>query len=374
MPHYIRFLKPPQQICDDCGHVNVSCLITITNDLGDQFLWQATPLIAVLLLIDANHGLIPLVKKELVWESGRRDVKITFGPVKPKSQSSYSFRVHVAMVSKAGTTACHLTESEVVPITAAWSGEFGGCADAKAEKLVERKFLPAVGPALAIWEETGESIARHLWDAALATVVALEKMVRERCWLECLTASFTRNINDRKQSRKNLQVIELGTGCGMVGIYIAQTFPRVSVLLTDLEDAREVVELNLSQSRAARESSATFQVLDWNEDLPVNVRQMRPDLVIVSDCTYNEDSFTALTQTLSRLADTSPELLILVTYKERHQSEKAFFEGMLDRGFEVRGRSTIALPDLTADGRQQVVQLLAFARDHAVLVHQEGIQ
>lgn len=161
MPHYIRFLKPPQQVPANRGLVNVDCLITITNDLGDEFLWETVPLTAILLVENAK-GCIPLVKKELDWESGRRDVKITFGSMKPVAQSS-NVRVYVAMGPDADANGCTLSESGVPPVIAAWSARFGGCYDAKAKKLVERRFHPGSGPPIAIWEETGESIARHLW-------------------------------------------------------------------------------------------------------------------------------------------------------------------------------------------------------------------
>jgi hypothetical protein len=46
----------------------------------------------------------------------------------------------------------------------AWSSEFDPSSRAsEAEKLVERRFDIFKGPVVSIYEETGESIARHLW-------------------------------------------------------------------------------------------------------------------------------------------------------------------------------------------------------------------
>ncbi|KAI5306380.1 hypothetical protein KEM56_001161 [Ascosphaera pollenicola] len=363
MPHYIRFLKPPQQVQAHRGNLNINCLITITNDLGDDLLWESVPLTAILLVEDAQTS-TPLVKTELVWQPGARELPISFGPVKSVPRSS-EFRVYVAMGPNANASAGSLVEFAVPPVIAAWSARFGGASNTKAQKLVGRKFRPGVGPPLAIWEETGESIARHLWDAALATTVALQKTTHDGRWPECLSSLFMENQQDGRPPGRKRQIIELGTGCGMVGLYIAQTFTRTSVLLTDLEDARDIVQLNLSQTSPASGSNATFQVLDWDEGLPVNVQQMKPDMVMVSDCTYNADSFAALTQTLSRLADISPNMLVLVTYKERHESEKAFFQCMTNHGFAVRGQSIIPLPDLTAEDGLQNVHIFAFSRDTA---------
>jgi hypothetical protein len=97
-------------------------------------------------------------------------------------------------------------------------------------------------------------------------------------------------LPSRRSAR--LRILELGTGCGMVGITIAQLLTRAEVLLTDLQEAQEIVERNIDLAHPAKGSSLKFQKLDWNAELPPNLQLPSSplDLVIAADCTYNSDS------------------------------------------------------------------------------------
>jgi methylase of polypeptide subunit release factors len=89
-----------------------------------------------------------------------------------------------------------------------------------------------------------------------------------------------------------LRVLELGTGCGMVGIAIAQTMKKSEVLLTDLPEAREIVECNIKHARPAQGSTLNFQELDWDDKLSSDLQTFSSslNLVVAADCTYNADS------------------------------------------------------------------------------------
>jgi hypothetical protein len=90
----------------------------------------------------------------------------------------------------------------------------------------------------------------------------------------------------------HLNVLELGTGCGMVGIAIAQTISNSKVLLTDLPEAREIVERNIESAVKAPDASLAFLELDWDAELPDGLKSTSEplDLVVAADCTYNPDS------------------------------------------------------------------------------------
>jgi hypothetical protein len=79
------------------------------------------------------------------------------------------------------------------------------------------------------------------------------------------------------------------TQSSKVGITIARLMQEADVVLTDLAEAKEIVEQNLKQ---ARPTNATFKELDWEADIPGDVRgsMSQVDLVIAADCTYNPDS------------------------------------------------------------------------------------
>jgi hypothetical protein len=78
----------------------------------------------------------------------------------------------------------------------------------------------------------------------------------------------------------------------MVGIAIAQIIPNSKVLLTDLPEAREIVERNINSVTTAPGASLAFMELDWDADLPHDLQSASDqlDLVLAADCTYNPDS------------------------------------------------------------------------------------
>jgi hypothetical protein len=62
-------------------------------------------------------------------------------------------------------------------------------------------------------------------------------------------------------------------------------------VLTDLAEAKAIVEHNLEQNMTDR-NNITFQELDWEQDLPELLQKpdTQIDLVVAADCTYNPDS------------------------------------------------------------------------------------
>lgn len=91
-----------------------------------------------------------------------------------------------------------------------------------------------------------------------------------------------------------LTVLELGTGCGIVGMTLALTIPNCTVHLSDLPEARDIVERNMTDPslRLAPGSSLAFTELDWDNELPAWLTHpnSKTDLVLAADCTYNPDS------------------------------------------------------------------------------------
>lgn len=144
---------------------------------------------------------------------------------------------------------------------------------------------------------------------------------------------------------KPLQVLELGSGCGIVGIALAELLPQCSVMLTDLPEVEDIVMQNIAAARPAQSSKIEYQNLDWDEPLPENLCHEPIDLILVSDCTYNADSLPALVSVLDRLVQSSPSALILVALKRRHESEAIFFGLMQSAGLCTQHQvHTLSLP------------------------------
>ena len=132
-----------------------------------------------------------------------------------------------------------------------------------------------------------------------------------------------------------LSVLELGSGCGIVGIALAQLVSGCNVILTDLPEAMEILDHNISTARVAQQSKLAKLSLDWNHELPSAVKRSVLDLIVISDCTYNSDSQSALIGTLSALVALSPDAHVVVSMKVRHSSEAVFFGLMAEAGFEI---------------------------------------
>lgn len=157
---YIRFLKTPRIVTDKgTTKSHVYCLITITSDLGDSFLPHHVELSAE--LTSPSHNNQVLVWRDVKWTAGMRTLPITL-PI-TKSRASLPLQVRVGVEpSAAHDEYALLSEEDNHGVVSAWSAEFNTAESKEAKKLVERRFNVA-GKTLCIWEETGESIARHLW-------------------------------------------------------------------------------------------------------------------------------------------------------------------------------------------------------------------
>ncbi|KAJ5142903.1 uncharacterized protein N7515_001690 [Penicillium bovifimosum] len=358
MVYYVRFLKTPK-VQQQKGSFAISALICITTDLGDSFLAEDVDL---MVRASGKSSRIAF-ERPTKWQASNRELAITLGPLPPVlAQQPLVLTVQVQhpqdYIPPRGPT--------IPLVVAATSAPFGP-RPTPAEKLILRRIQYSSGDTrpMEIWEETGNSIARHIWDAGLATVTYIHKTVNSRG----KTASKESNNGTCSQmpalkqvlstSRNTpLQVVELGAGCGIVGIALAQMLPNCSVLLTDLPEVGEIITRNINAAQPATMSSLRYQNLDW-DDPPENLCSQPIDLILVSDCTYNSDSLPALVSALDRLVRTSPEAIILVALKRRHDSETVFFELMESAGFAA-DKDNLLIP--SQHGEDDEIEFYCYSR------------
>ncbi len=146
------------------------------------------------------------------------------------------------------------------------------------------------------------------------------------------------------KASNQIHVLELGAGCGIVGIALAHYFPNCMVHLTDLVEAQDILSKNLDGATPAANSSLRFQVLDWNVESGGTGLERDVDLVVISDCIYNSDTCPDLVRTVCRISLVSPHCRILVAAKRRHDSEDVFFDLMRDSQMQILEKDTIILP------------------------------
>ncbi|GLE10484.1 hypothetical protein PINS_up022629 [Pythium insidiosum] len=122
------------------------------------------------------------------------------------------------------------------------------------------------------------------------------------------------------------RVIELGCGPGLVGI-VAAHLNAASVLVTDGDDASvALTATNISRNSLDADARCRAAPYLWGDAASCVLQDAPFDVILGADivaCPY-ADAFDALLQAFLQLSDAST--LLVLAYKRRHGSEKAFFE------------------------------------------------
>lgn len=153
-----------------------------------------------------------------------------------------------------------------------------------------------------------------------------------------------------------ISVLELGTGTGIAGLFLASIKAHCSCLLTDVGEAMDLLNLNVSTAALKQGSTVTTKVLDWEMPVPSDVERENFDLIVISDCTYNPDTVKALVGTLTGLMQLSPHAVALVAMKVRHESEMVFFEIMSEAGLVQLEECPVPLSKCSADGGAEALE------------------
>ncbi|KAK5133096.1 hypothetical protein LTR08_008206 [Meristemomyces frigidus] len=339
--HYIRFLKTPK-VHADASTVQLKAVVTVTTDLGETF--HPSPLELVATIQSTREDGDIYLHRKITWPgNGARNLPITFDVSRP--DVDWPARMHVAVRQSSSA----ITPAGFLPaIVDIWSGTLDPTTgQSESGSRVERRFTSLAGRTVSLLEDAGDSIARHLWDGSQALAQHIDQTINLTTpssllpLLEYVLVSAT---------YRRLNVIELGCGCGLVGISVAQSITDCDVLLTDLPEVTELVEANIQRMNAAIASRVRFEPLDWEKPLPTMLQSRMNDLVIVSECTYNPDTLQPLVDTLLRLLKRSPKAVIVVATKTRHESEAAFFDLIRSAGLIEEGDLRLPLPGQPGDG------------------------
>jgi SAM-dependent methyltransferase len=336
LAHAVRFLKTPK-IHVDNANVQLRAVVTVTTDLGETFYPHDLDLVVTIEAPEVAGAEIYL-RRKLHWKAGSRSLPISFELA--RQDLEWPACVHVeARNSK--------SDGFLPPICEIWSGSINAVkGEFDSGWRVERRFTSASDRPLSLLEDAGESIARHLWDGSQALAQHIDDTIAGQSsntlpLLEYVLVSAT---------YRRLNVLELGCGAGTVGISIAQSIPDCDVLLTDLDEASELVAANIARMQPAMSSRARFEPLDWLQTLPDHIASRNNHMIVVSECTYNADTLEPLAGTLLNLLVRSPKALIIVATKTRHPDEARFFTLLQDIGIIAEGSLRFLLPGIPGDG------------------------
>lgn len=150
MVHYIRFLKTARVQHRPSRSLSVITLITITTDPGDSFLSADANLVACLVAADGPRTV--LCRDRVRWHKGSRDLLLEIPINIAQDLPLLQLRIF------------HDKASDSIPsILGALSASFTALAGPHAAPLIMRQLSLPCLPTPQIWEETGNSIAKHIW-------------------------------------------------------------------------------------------------------------------------------------------------------------------------------------------------------------------
>ncbi|KAG0304186.1 Methyltransferase-like protein 21D [Dissophora globulifera] len=201
--------------------------------------------------------------------------------------------------------------------------------------------------------DTRGGVGSTIWDAAIVLSKYLEKSA-----LISLTSSASRPIN----------VLELGSGTGIVGLAVARILSdnRVMagsrVVLTDKDNVLPLLQRNVEKNASAG-ISIEARILDWeavsgvrapgssveatrekvdaiSDSIPrvtyEDIVNVDWDLVIVSDCIWVPELYGSLIGAINTIISPRDKTQLVVAFEKRNFSEEMEFFAMLGKTFRFR--------------------------------------
>ncbi len=163
MVHYIRFLKAPQLYPVSSTRQVVKALISITTDLGDDFLPNDVLLSANLIHCNGDADTINECQPAL-WKAGMRVLRIEVEVDATRSKDMRPLSLLVETANRGPATLFEGLPLVVLCETVSCRSDVGGSTIRKEiSTRIERRFMLQPSNMLSIFEDIGESIARHIW-------------------------------------------------------------------------------------------------------------------------------------------------------------------------------------------------------------------
>lgn len=120
---------------------------------------------------------------------------------------------------------------------------------------------------------------------------------------------------------RNKTILELGSGCGLVGIAASMVGAK-EVVMTDLPYALPLMQENVERNASSLKGKTECKECDWFKPPPVGGlfgstnEDFHPDVILVADCVWLSRLIAPLLQTLKSYT-TNASTKVIVTYQQR---------------------------------------------------------
>lgn len=138
----------------------------------------------------------------------------------------------------------------------------------------------------------------------------------------------------QRNNATSLNILELGSGCGLLGMALAAGMGN-TVLLTEHEENIEWLRQNVELNKHVLDNRATTAVLTWGNDTDMAAIENDIgsfDAIVASDVIYDPNSHQVLLKTMRRFA-WPKRAPVFLGYPDRGSCEADFF-GLSEQYFE----------------------------------------
>ncbi|KAK8720251.1 hypothetical protein OTU49_013473 [Cherax quadricarinatus] len=207
----------------------------------------------------------------------------------------------------------------------------------------------SIGKSLFLSQESEGDTGCVVWDAAIVLAKYLEK---QRYLLE-----KQRDLDVRPVRLSDCHVVELGSGTGCVGL-TAALLGASKVTITDLPQLVPLMEKNILQNHNNLRCAVDAIELTWG-NMEQGAALGTPDLLVLADCIYYEESLEPLVSTMRSLCGTSTT--VILSYEHRTtgnnlEIQNRFF-GLMEENF---WKESIPLEDQHELYRSHDIHLFKF--------------
>lgn len=127
---------------------------------------------------------------------------------------------------------------------------------------------------------------------------------------------------------KNKQILELGSGTGICGIFIS-AFEPSKIILTDKKESLDLIAKNVEKNKDLinKNTDLSIEEFDWSDNQKLNEfkEKYKFDFIICSDVIYDKSQYENLQRIFNELA-LEKQTTIILAFNYREETGLAFFD------------------------------------------------